>query len=686
MKLLNLKIKNFKGIKSFELDTMGQSVNIYGDNATGKTTVFDAVLWLLFDKNSENKSDFGIKPRNADGTEMSRGEHEVCGTFDVDGRVITLKKVFHENWKRPRGKAEEVFSGNTTDYFIAQCGVDGLVPVKAAEYKKFVADFIDEKLFQLLTDANYFNTKLLWKERRNIIMEVCGGIADEEVIAAHPDLAQLREMLNSYKSVEDTKKAARYRAKEIKAEMEAIPIRISELQNTLMSEQDEFRASEFKTEKEKLQAEADRLSQELAAVRAEDPARNIANELGSVNLKISEIENKAMAAQRKEQDSIYKLLTAESARGSELNNQLRGVQSEIMRRQNVITACEDKRAALLKDFASRKAEEFQKIDITTVCPTCHQPLPEERVTAAQLEQDEKEKTFNRNKAAALEAINKDGQQNNAVKLVAEAELADFKKQAEQLELQLDEVRRNVDAYRKNINDMQITYPAEREVLLMRRAELQESLKAPQAAHDEVIKKLMDERAAVEAKIAAGNKMLAQVDASEKAKERIEELAQSESKLAEAYEQCNSEIFLVDSFIRAKTDMLSERINRRFQLARFVMFKKNIGNDGIEECCEVAVNGVPYSDLNNAMRINVGLDIIRTLSEHYKFYAPVFVDNAESVTDLFPMPDHQVIRLVVNREAKKLFVMTEEEAAKVKAELLKDPEGALTRMHGYGINL
>lgn len=686
MKLLNLKIKNFKGIKSFELDTNGQSVNIYGDNATGKTTVFDAVLWLLFDKNSENKSDFGIKPRFADGTEMSRGEHEVCGTFDVDGRVITLKKVFHENWKRPRGKAEEVFAGNTTDFFIAQCGVDGLVPVKAAEYKKFVADFIDEKLFQLLTDANYFNTKLPWKERRDIIMEVCGSISDEEVIDAHSELAELRKMLGAYKSVEDAKKAARYRAKEIKAEMEAIPIRISELQNTLVDEQSEFRASEFKNEKEHLQAEVDRLSQELAAVRAEDPARNIANELGSVNLKISEIENKAMAAQRKEQDGIYKLLTAESAKGTELNNQLRSVQSEIMRRQNVIEACDNKRKELLNDFANCKAQEFKEYDITTVCPTCHQPLPQEAVVEAINRQEAEAHGFNREKAEKLEAINKAGQQNNAVKMAAEAELADLKKQAESLEMQLDDVRRNVDAYRKNIESMQLVYPAERDVLLKRREELQESLKAPQAAHDELIKNLIDKRAAIEAKIANGNKMLALVEASEKAKMRIDELAQAEGKLAAAYEECNSQVFLVDSFIRAKTDMLSERINSRFQLARFVMVKKNIGNDGIEECCEVAVNGVPYSDLNNAMRINVGLDVIRTLSEYYKFNAPVFVDNAESVTDLLPMPDHQVIRLVVNSEAKKLLVMTAEEAAKVKAELAKDPEGALTRMHGHGINL
>ena len=341
---------------------------------------------------------------------------------------------------------------------------------------------------------------------------------------------------------------------------------------------------------------------------------------------------------------------------------------------------------MLNDFANCKAREFKEYDVTTVCPTCHQPLPQEAVAEAINRQEAEAHGFNREKAEKLEAINKAGQQNNAVKMAAEAEMADLKKQAESLEMQLDDVRRNVDAYRKNIDSMQLVYPAERDVLLKRREELQESLKAPQAAHEESIRKLMNDRAAVEAKIAEGNKMLALIEASEKAKIRIDELAQKEGKLAAAYEECNSQVFLVDSFIRAKTDMLSERINSRFQLARFVMFKKNIGNDGIEECCEVAVNGVPYSDLNNAMRINVGLDVIRTLSEYYKFNAPVFVDNAESVTDLLPMPDHQVIRLVVSPEAKKLLVMTAEEAAKVKAELAKDPEGALTRMHGHGINL
>ena len=69
------------------------------------------------------------------------------------------------------------------------------------------------------------------------------------------------------------------------------------------------------------------------------------------------------------------------------------------------------------------------------------------------------------------------------------------------------------------------------------------------------------------------------------------------------------------------------------------------NGGVEECCETLYNGVPYSTgLNTGHKIIVGLDIINTLSEHYGFRPPIFVDNAESVTDL-PEMQAQVIRLV-----------------------------------------
>ena len=95
------------------------------------------------------------------------------------------------------------------------------------------------------------------------------------------------------------------------------------------------------------------------------------------------------------------------------------------------------------------------------------------------------------------------------------------------------------------------------------------------------------------------------------------------------------------------------INSKFCIARFKMFEIQL-NDNVKETCETLVDGVPYSNLNRGAKLNVGLDIIRTLQEHYNFSCPVWVDNAEAVTRLTPM-DCQMIRLVVDASAKELDV-------------------------------
>ena len=90
-----------------------------------------------------------------------------------------------------------------------------------------------------------------------------------------------------------------------------------------------------------------------------------------------------------------------------------------------------------------------------------------------------------------------------------------------------------------------------------------------------------------------------------------------------------------------------------------MFEKQV-NGGINETCETLYKGVPYSSgLNNGAQINVGLDIIRTLSDYYDFKAPVFIDNAESVTDILDI-EAQMIKLVVSPQDEELRI---EEAEK-----------------------
>ena len=98
------------------------------------------------------------------------------------------------------------------------------------------------------------------------------------------------------------------------------------------------------------------------------------------------------------------------------------------------------------------------------------------------------------------------------------------------------------------------------------------------------------------------------------------------------------------------------------MARFKLFENQV-NGALAECCETTYNGVPYSNLNNGARLNIGLDIINTLAEHYGFSPPVWLDNAESVTDILPTKGQQ-IRLIVSGMDKKLRIeLAEKDALK-----------------------
>ena len=159
------------------------------------------------------------------------------------------------------------------------------------------------------------------------------------------------------------------------------------------------------------------------------------------------------------------------------------------------------------------------------------------------------------------------------------------------------------------------------------------------------------------------KSIASISATEAASKRIVELEEREKSLAELHEKYSAEMYLCEQFIRTKVDILTSKINGKFRLARFVLFKKNITNDGIEECCETTFNGVPYSDLNNAARINTGLDIISTLIEEYKFSAPIFIDNAEAVTSLIDIGNAQIGRFIVSEPDKVLRIEFAENAVR-----------------------
>ena len=76
-----------------------------------------------------------------------------------------------------------------------------------------------------------------------------------------------------------------------------------------------------------------------------------------------------------------------------------------------------------------------------------------------------------------------------------------------------------------------------------------------------------------------------------------------------------------------------------------MFEPQI-NGGVKDVCQATYNGVAVNKgLNTAATINVGLDIVNALSTYYGVTAPVFIDNAESITNIIDS-DSQLIKMYV----------------------------------------
>lgn len=650
--LERLTLRNFKGIKELVLATNGGDTDVYGDNATGKTTVFDGFVWLLFGKDSQNKADFEIKGLDTAGKVMQHKlEHEVEGVFLVDGRRRTFRRIYSEKWTKKRGAPIEAFEGHETSYFI-----DG-VPLSMREYKAEVDSIIKEDLFKLLTSPSYFNEQLKKEERRKTLLEVCGDLTDAEVIHGNKELELLPAILGD-RDIDAHKKVVAARCTKINGEIKDLPIRISEVQRQMpdTSELDE----------ESLKDDIATLRGRIEAKEAELSRILSGGEAAVKEKRLREIESELIAIKNRLQSDV---LDRVALKRDEVNRKhievdkyrrtIEDKQQRIVQNNRLAAARREEADRLRQEFASLKELTFEHPQgHDPNCPTCGQVLPTDQVKAAH---DKAEADFNRQLAVRKERINSSGK-------AAVAEAQKFEQEIIRLQSEVDEMKDALAILETEL----MTAEAE---LTDLRAGVKDPAADPQYAGKqaesvEVKKQIEDLRASVQDaaadarndirrqrdEITEMERDLLKFDGVRKAQSRVTELEGQEQTLAAEYERLQHELFLMEEFTKRKVSMLDTKINSKFRLARFRLFEDQI-NGGLKEVCDTLYKGVPYDGgLNNAARINVGLDIINTLGEHYGFSAPIFVDNAEAVTRLIDT-NAQVIRLVVSEQDKQLRVET-----------------------------
>ena len=637
IRIKRLSLENFKCHASLTLELDGRDVSVYGDNATGKTSIYDAFYWLLFGKDSagNGEKNMEIKPLDAAGEVRDHlAVTAVEAVLLVDGEETTLRRTYQEVWTTKRGSSEATYDGNTSLYYV-----DG-VPCKKYAFQDKVNALVGEETFRMLTSVSCFASGISWQERRAALFRLVGALDDRQIMETDERFRPLLCGLGRL-SLEDYKKKLLSEKRGYTTVRTEIPARISECEKTIGDTEGlDFAAARAEigrmtARQEELTARILAVEHDLAAEQKRLDIRRARQELDDLcqeNRRFREAQDTGEASMQRIRSELALL----QSRLSSLRGKLGGSDgADSLKRQ-------------IADARERWIAVNSEVFTGGVCPTCGQELPAEKRRAAQ-------EAFERRKKERLVEIERTA---NSLKErlhsyesgleALQAEISAAEKEAGEKENELLAAQAAV----VEPKDME-GYAERREAVTARIQALSAELADIQDGAYSVKAGLQRELDEVRSALKAQQDILGRESLLHYARSRVESLREDARKAAEQLEALERQLFLLDEFTRYKTRFVEDSVNGMFRLARFRLFREQ-ANGGLEDRCDVVYDGVPYQALNNGAKINVGIDIINTLSGAYGVRVPLFIDNAESVTRL-EETETQTIRLVVSEQDKELRI-------------------------------
>lgn len=629
IKVVSMKLTNFKGIVQADVRFNGVT-HVKGDNATGKSTLFNAFLWLLFGKDAEDRKDFEIKTIG-----MSRAEHEVQAEMNINGQTVTLRRVYKEKWQKKRGNDSDEFTGHETLFFVND------VPFSASDYQKYVGEIVSEEHFKLITNPQYFNG-LSKDKKREMLIRLAGKIEENEIVGDDNEFKGLIHlMLTTQKTAEMLKKEYAVKKKRIQDLLNSFPARQEEVQRML---------PELVIVPENALQRVEELSSMLmldveAAKKLEAEQGEKMDKLRKLYEDMREIEMKIIRENDRMKNDFFTSESKAFLEVAELENKIAGDQLALNQLINQQSTVETDLQELRTRYANIAKSLFVVDPTMMKCPTCQQDIPdaESRVT-------DMRNRFNAAKATSLNEINEKG-----LKL---------KEEQATISNSIAELQSNIAAVSKRLAEMKaanenkpITYlspealkMAVDSALFELRQQVDEINKETEqetdAARIEKIKEIEKERDMLIDILAKQSENAKTIENLEK---RLDELKKQQKSTASELASVEREEMVIERFKRRHDEILEERINKMFDIVKFRLFKPQI-NGGIEEVCDALINGVPYQAANNAAQINAGIDICNVFAKRIGVSAPVWVDNAEAVNEIHKSSGQMVLLSVTKDKA------------------------------------
>lgn len=646
--LRSLSLTNWKGEKQRKTEFNEVETTISGENGLGKTRHFDAFMWLLFGKDSQDRKDFNIKSI-VDGKPLEKVECEVSGILYVDGEKISLRRAYVEDWVKPRGQVEQVFKGNHTETYWND------TPVNVSEYQKRINAIIDDSVFKMVTNPLFF-ANMKWQDQREQLFQLAGTITDNEIAAGNPEFATLLDRISG-KSLVDFKRELSSRKKRLKDDLAQIQPRIDQTARLMPGKED---YSDLERQLVEIDTEIATIDKAIA-----DKTTAIRQQYEGVQAKQQEINNLKQKRQKvlfDEQSRVREAAFAANANRRELESNIKSTEKELETMQRGVRLSQQEVNTVQDRILSKKreieglrtswydenAKEYQGDDN---CPECGQLLPEEKRSEAR-------QMFANNKASKLSHITAKGGDLNKEVMEVEQDLANATKSLETAQKELQTKR-----------DLLVSLNQELIALPM----VEESDIKPEEIHEYV--QLTGQIKSLEATLDNGTEQIDTTDLQNRKKgfqqmrdevkgrlanrdliskytDEIASLDKQGKDLAQQIADAEREEYTIQNFTKAKIDGCERRINGLFSMVRFKLFDYTIdGNES--ETCIALVDGVPFPSVNTAGKVNAGLDIINALTRFYGVTAPIFIDGRESVNRLIKT-ESQIINLVVSHD-KELII-------------------------------
>ena len=651
----SLSLLNFKGIRNLHVSFGENLTVISGRNAAGKTSIADAIMWVLFDVGYDGNK---LEPKTFDKNHEIIKEipHEAELTLLVDGDQIVLKRSLSDAWKGDK-------CTNTYKYYV-----DGDVTT-SGDFKKVVEDICPDSVFRLISSATNF-CSLPWQKQRELLESLADKYTTQDITQGDERFDFVVEELKK-KTIADLIHHIKYKRKEVQKQLDAVPVRLAELNKSLPEAQDWDALS---AEKTKLNDKLVELANKMQAIRiggadkvrydgilkkiefAEKRKRNM--EQGAMNIATEQ-------ATKHQSDVITANIAVKKAQSlvDDLKATMRGYTESEIHAKDKKEECERKVVDINNRLDELSKSRWSWNAEDGICPHCGQPLPAEDVERIKKESKDR---FNERKSNASKKIQEEfnGIQQEYTdaknilekldndRMVTTNQLVKANKTLKEAEFK----KLEVDAEKPKTYEQILAEKEEYQQVVKEIADLQAELNEPSASSDENAKMLAElekEREPIGIRYNEVLELLATKETYDRISELIEKAKQDKESYQNQLDELDEQLDLANEYNKKSCQLLEENVNGHFSYVKWSMFTQDLDGN-MKPYCECYHDGVPYSRLNGAAKVNAGIDIANTFSRFYQVSAPMVLDECESVNDPIYSGDQQQIRLKVTTDDKLKF--------------------------------